>query len=115
MVSFSVSRVFSEHLGFRFDEESFVKEPDQRLPHSYEPERPVSIDELEKLGLHYWSIPTDDWEPGVDRIARERDYKNRDRLNCTKEGLGDQYEAKLKTFFSEFVSFRHAPIVCCVM
>jgi 1,2-dihydroxy-3-keto-5-methylthiopentene dioxygenase len=88
----------------RFDEESFAKNPDQRLPHSYQPERPASIDELKKLGVLYWSIPTDKWEPDIDRVAKERDYKNRDRLNVSKEGLGDQYEEKLKTFFSELVS-----------
>ena len=64
----------------------------------------MSIEELKKLGVLYWSIPTSNWEPDIDRVAEERDYKNRDRLNVTKEGLGDQYEAKLKSFFSEFVS-----------
>lgn len=63
----------------------------------------MSVDELKKLGLLCWSIPTDNWEPEVDRIAQDREYKNRDRLNVTKEGLGDQYEAKLKMFFNELV------------
>lgn len=94
----------------RFDEESFAKNPDQRLPHSYEPERPVSIDELHKLGVLYWSVPTDDWEPEINRIAKERDYRNRDRLNVNKEGLGDQYEEKLKMFFNELVSIFSHPL-----
>lgn len=89
----------------RFNEESYTKNPDQRLPHTYEPERPVSLDELKKLGLAYWSIPTDNWEPKIDEIAKDRDYRNRDRLNVTKEGLGDQYDAKLKMFFNEYVLF----------
>ncbi|KAF8301437.1 Acireductone dioxygenase [Clavulina sp. PMI_390] len=84
-----------------FNEDSYAKNPDQRLPHTYEPNRPVSVDELKKLGLHYWQIPTENWEPQIDAVAAEREYKNRDRLNVTKEGLGDQYESKLKMFFNE--------------
>lgn len=90
-------------MGFpRFNEESYVKTPDQRLPHSYEPGRPVSVDELEKLGVLYWSIPTENWEPEINKVAEKRGYKNRDRLSVTKEGLGDQYDAKLKMFFNEY-------------
>lgn len=85
----------------RFNEESYNQNPDQRLPHTYDPERLVGQEELKKLGLLYWSIPTDNWEPKIDEVARERGYKNRDRLNVTKEGLGDQYDAKLKMFFAE--------------
>jgi len=42
-----------------------------------------------------------DWENQIDLIAAERNYKNRDTINVTKEGLGDLYDAKLKTFFQE--------------
>lgn len=34
-------------------------------------------------------------------MAAERSYKNRDVINVSEEGLGDQYEAKLKIFFTE--------------
>lgn len=46
------------------------------------------------------NIPhTGSWESSIDEIARERGYKNRDVITVTKEGLGDLYETKLKTFF----------------
>jgi cupin superfamily acireductone dioxygenase involved in methionine salvage len=46
------------------------------------------------------NIPhTGSWENSIDEIARERGYKNRDVITVTKEGLGDLYETKLKTFF----------------
>jgi 1,2-dihydroxy-3-keto-5-methylthiopentene dioxygenase len=37
----------------------------------------------------------------IDLIAKERSYKNRDIINVSKAGLGDQYEAKIKIFFEE--------------
>ena len=34
-------------------------------------------------------------------MAQERSYKNRNVINVSKSGLGDQYESKLKMFFDE--------------
>lgn len=34
-------------------------------------------------------------------MAEERSYKNRDIINVSEVGLGDQYEAKLNMFFAE--------------
>jgi 1,2-dihydroxy-3-keto-5-methylthiopentene dioxygenase len=62
---------------------------DQRLPHDYVPSRPVSIDKLRAIGLHYWSIPIDNHQVKIDEVAQERGYKNRDVINVTREGLGD--------------------------
>lgn len=77
---------------------------DQRLPH-IDPKRPeVSLSDLAKCGVHYWHIPIDsdnNWEQAIDLVAKERSYKNRDVINVSKAGLGDQYEAKLKIFFDE--------------
>jgi 1,2-dihydroxy-3-keto-5-methylthiopentene dioxygenase len=79
---------------------------DQRLPHNSE----TSVDnaDLRKLGVLHWVIPLDQdspggWESKIDKIAEQRGYKNRDTINVTKEGLGNQYETKLKTFFEECV------------
>jgi len=86
-----------------FNEDSYASNPDQTLPHQHTPNKPVSLPELETLGLLYWSIPTDNWEPEINEVAKARQYKNRDRLNVTREGLGDLYESKLKMFFEEHI------------
>lgn len=75
---------------------------DQRLPH--ESERSVDIAALRKIGVLHWTVPLDqkgEWESEIDRIADQQGYKNRDTINVTKEGLGDLYETKLKSFFEE--------------
>ena len=77
---------------------------DQRLQH--DSGTPVDLSDLRKCGVLHWTIPVDGpegWEPEINRIAKEQGYKNRDTINVTKEGLGDQYESKIKTFFEEFV------------
>jgi len=81
---------------------------DQRLPH--ESERSVDNTDLHKLGVLHWTIPLDQgtpgWESEIDRIAAQQGpqgYKNRDTIDVTKEGLGNQYEAKIKLFFEECV------------
>jgi 1,2-dihydroxy-3-keto-5-methylthiopentene dioxygenase len=80
---------------------------DQRLPH--ESGRSVDIADLDKIGVLHWTVPLNQetpggWEPEINRIAEQQGYKNRDTINVTKEGLGDLYEAKLKSFFEECVT-----------
>ncbi|KAH9025918.1 Acireductone dioxygenase [Lactarius hengduanensis] len=75
---------------------------DQRLQH--DSGRPLEPDHLRKLGLLHWTVPLDTagaYEAEINRIAEQQGYKNRDTVNVTKEGLGDLYESKLKTFFDE--------------
>lgn len=72
---------------------------DQRLLH--DSGEPVSAELLQSLGVLYWHIPVDENTEKINVVAREREYRNRDVINVTKEGLGDQYEAKLKIFFAE--------------
>ncbi|PFH52436.1 hypothetical protein AMATHDRAFT_140242 [Amanita thiersii Skay4041] len=74
---------------------------DQRLPHDAIPSQPVSLDTLKSLNVDYWSIPIEGYETKINEIAKERDYKNRDEINISKEGLGDAYEEKIKGFFRE--------------
>lgn len=75
---------------------------DQRLPH--DSGKSVSEQTLGSIGVLHWSIPIDEagtWEQQIDQVAKERDYKNRDTINVTKEGLGDLYQTKIKGFFEE--------------
>jgi ARD/ARD' family len=77
---------------------------DQRLQH--DSGRPTDSNHLSQLGVLYWTIPPDTpggWEPAIDTIAVKQGYRNRDTINVTKEGLGDLYETKLKSFFEECV------------
>ncbi|KAH0833834.1 1,2-dihydroxy-3-keto-5-methylthiopentene dioxygenase [Lanmaoa asiatica] len=76
---------------------------DQRLRH--DSGTPVDDAVLASIGVLHWHIPipvpaTDDY-PGIDAVARQRGYKNRDVITITKEGLGDLYEAKIKSFYEE--------------
>ncbi|PPQ84385.1 hypothetical protein CVT25_013046 [Psilocybe cyanescens] len=74
---------------------------DQRLPHDYSPSRPVSQETLKALNVEHWVIPVDGHLPKIDAIAKEKGYKNRDMINVSKEGMGEIYEEKIKTFFQE--------------
>jgi 1,2-dihydroxy-3-keto-5-methylthiopentene dioxygenase len=77
---------------------------DQRLQH--DSGRSTDSDHLHELGVLHWTIPLDTpggWEPAIDTISEKRGYRNRDTVNVTKEGLGDAYESKLKSFFEECV------------
>ena len=62
---------------------------DQRLPHDYIPSRPVSAETLDAIKVKYWTIPVEGHECKINEIAKERGYKNRDHINCSKEGLGE--------------------------
>ncbi|KJZ70810.1 1,2-dihydroxy-3-keto-5-methylthiopentene dioxygenase [Hirsutella minnesotensis 3608] len=69
---------------------------DQRLAH--DSGRPVSVSELAKLGVLYYYLPSMD---GVNDLATERGYKNRDEVKVSPDTMGAAYEEKVKTFFHE--------------
>ncbi|KAL8388618.1 hypothetical protein RB595_009105 [Gaeumannomyces hyphopodioides] len=69
---------------------------DQRLPH--DSGTPVSLDDLGRLGVVYRQIPD---LAGVDALAAERRYRNRDEVVISPERMGDAYEDKVRTFFHE--------------
>lgn len=69
---------------------------DQRLPH--DSGKVVDVEGLKSLGVHYFSIG--DIE-GVNKLASERGYKNRDEIVVSPEKMGDVYEEKVKMFFHE--------------
>lgn len=44
----------------------FDNEPtDQRLPHDYNPSRPVHVETLKKIGVLYWEVPVENYESQV--------------------------------------------------
>jgi 1,2-dihydroxy-3-keto-5-methylthiopentene dioxygenase len=73
-----------------------VQQGDQRLPH--DSGASVDIAALQRLGVHYYRIA--DIE-GVNRLAAERGYKNRDEVTVSPEKMGDVYEEEVKMFFNE--------------
>ena len=52
---------------------------DQRLPHQFEPNRPVSLDELAKLGLGYCVLNQETMtnDPQFQKLVEERGYDYR--------------------------------------
>ena len=73
-----------------------MKQGDQREPH--DSGKSVNVDELNKLGVLYFHISDLD---GVNQLAQERGYKNRDEITVSPEKMGDVYESKVKMFFDE--------------
>ncbi|KAL1865292.1 hypothetical protein VTK73DRAFT_5405 [Phialemonium thermophilum] len=71
-------------------------EGDQRLPH--DSGVAVDTDALKDLGVLYYRFS--DIE-GVDKLAAERGYKNRDEITVSPEKMGAAYEDKVKMFFAE--------------
>ncbi|KAK4242595.1 Acireductone dioxygenase ARD family [Achaetomium macrosporum] len=69
---------------------------DQRLPH--DSGATLSESDLSSLGVLYYRISD---LSGVDALAAERGYKNRDEITVSPEKMGDAYEAKVKMFFDE--------------
>ena len=69
---------------------------DQRLPH--DSGRPVDPAYLSALGVTHYYFPDD--LDSVNKIARERSYKNRDEIEISPDLLPG-YEEKVKTFFHE--------------
>ena len=46
----------------------------------------------------YFRVPSIE---GVDQLAAERGYRNRDEITVSPEKMGEVYEAKVKSFFDE--------------
>jgi 1,2-dihydroxy-3-keto-5-methylthiopentene dioxygenase len=78
-------------------------EGDQRLPHDSGTDVPEEV--LRSIGVLHWHIPIDiegKYEQEAVAVAKERGYKNhRDTIDISKEGLGDEYETKIKNFYHE--------------
>ncbi|KAG9327109.1 hypothetical protein KVV02_008739 [Mortierella alpina] len=74
---------------------------DCREPHELIPSVPVSAEELAASGVLYWRLEDENFEAQIDKICEERNYKNRDQITVSKEGLGAVFDEKIKTFFAE--------------
>ncbi|MBN3281128.1 EIPR1 protein, partial [Polyodon spathula] len=75
---------------------------DQRTPHRLEPNKSVSLKELEKLGVSYWKLDADNYktDPKLAKIREERGYSYEDIIAIHKDTLPN-YEEKLKIFYTE--------------
>ncbi|KAF1375183.1 hypothetical protein PFLUV_G00236860 [Perca fluviatilis] len=77
-------------------------EEDQRKPHRLYPNRPVSLDDLRKLGVFHWKLNADIYEtdPELEQIRKDQGYSYMDIISIHKDTLPN-YEEKLKMFFEE--------------
>ncbi|XP_066531074.1 acireductone dioxygenase [Hoplias malabaricus] len=75
---------------------------DKRLPHKLTPNEPVTLEELQKLGVFHWKLNADIYEndPGLQRIREERGYTYMDIITIHPDKLPN-YEEKLKMFYEE--------------
>lgn len=69
---------------------------DQREPH--DSGRDVSVEDLSKIGVLYYNIAD---VADVDKLAASRSYKNRDVITVSPEKMGEIYEEKIRSFYSE--------------
>ena len=62
---------------------------DPREAHQFSPSRPVSLEELAKLGVLHWKFDIDssDFYDRVDRLMLEKAYKNRDQVILVHLGV----------------------------
>ncbi|KAL3899156.1 MAG: hypothetical protein SGCHY_002250 [Lobulomycetales sp.] len=71
-------------------------------PHKFTPNQPVSIAQLQAIGVFHAFIDTA--EPGymakIDALCLERNYKNRDEVRVARDKLPN-YDEKIKMFFEE--------------
>lgn len=72
---------------------------DQRLPHRQEPNKPVTLETLEKLGVHYWNVKGEE-DSKLQEIRKQEGYSYFDIINVSPDTLPD-YEQKIKMFFTE--------------
>lgn len=80
---------------------SYHYQGDCRLPHESADKLPTSA--LADVGVLYYSFPLDksDSEDGVAKLAKERNYKNKDVITVAPSAMGDVYEQKIEMFFRE--------------
>lgn len=81
------------------DEES---REDQRLPHRLSPNQPVSVQQLQHIGVFHWKLNADIYEndPELQKIQEEKGYSFMDIITIHPDKLPD-YQNKLKMFYEE--------------
>lgn len=77
---------------------------DPRLPHHRNPKEYVSLDTLAEIGVLHWKLNANDYEndPELKKIREERGYNYMDLLDLCPEKV-DNYEQKLKNFYTEHI------------
>ncbi|CAG12452.1 unnamed protein product, partial [Tetraodon nigroviridis] len=77
-------------------------EDDQRKPHRQNPNCPVSMEQLKKLGVFHWKLNADVYEtdPELEKIRKDHGYSYMDIITIHRDTLSN-YEEKLKVFFDE--------------
>jgi len=60
--------------------------------------REVPEEYLAKLGVLYYNFSN---EEDVQKLAKQRNYKNQDQITVSPEKMGEVYEEKVKMFFNE--------------
>jgi 1,2-dihydroxy-3-keto-5-methylthiopentene dioxygenase len=75
---------------------------DQREPHKTDPVQPVSVDQLDALGVLSWEGITGEDDPKLAEIRKERGYSYTDVITVSPEKLPG-YETKIKSFFEEHI------------
>ena len=90
---------------------------DQFAPNKLEPNKPVSVDDLRKIGISYWKMdadsytypiisvpwdPTDAKDPKLQQLRDDRGYSYADIITVHPDHLPD-FEVKLKAFFEEHI------------
>ncbi|KAJ3294160.1 1,2-dihydroxy-3-keto-5-methylthiopentene dioxygenase [Rhizoclosmatium sp. JEL0117] len=77
---------------------------DQRNPHQFSPNQPISLAELAEFGVLYFFIDAARgeayYQSEIDKFAKARNYKNRDIINIHKDTFPN-YDEKIKIFFEE--------------
>lgn len=79
-----------------------ASDEDQRKPHRLEPNQPVSLEELKRLGVFHWKLNADlhESDPELQQIRKDQGYSYMDIITIHKDTLPN-YEDKLKMFYQE--------------
>jgi len=75
---------------------------DQREPHKTDPLQPVTVEQLDELGVLSWEGITGEDDPKLAEIRKERGYTYTDVITVSPEKLPG-YEEKIKSFFEEHI------------
>ncbi|CAJ1074149.1 %2C2-dihydroxy-3-keto-5-methylthiopentene dioxygenase [Xyrichtys novacula] len=77
---------------------------DPSKPHRLEPNQPVSMDQLKKLGVRTWKLNADNYEndPELEKLRKEQGYTYMDYILIDKNILSD-YEEKMKALYAEHI------------
>eukprot|EP00624_Nannochloropsis_granulata_P004849 evm.model.NODE_34407_length_6005_cov_33.372524.2 len=77
---------------------------DQREEHRLNPNKPASLEVLQKLGVLYWAFDADTYKenPNFAAMRVERGYDYEDTCTVSRETMPN-YDEKIKSFFEEHI------------